>query len=238
MLQPDIRKRVDEFAVKLNALYGEGLVSVILYGSAASGEYVARRSNINLLVILKDASLRNLAKASPIINSFRFRNISAIFMTESYMRSSCDVFPIEFLDMKENSEVIFGKDALKELAIHPKHLRFQCEQELKSKIVNLKSAYLSNMRRRGLEELLFKSLNSTLHIMRNIIRLKGAVPPYAKESILKALSSELGLDATVPEIILLAKKNKRRLSPKEIEELLFDLAAFLERACDIVDRLE
>jgi predicted nucleotidyltransferase len=238
MLEPAIHKTVDRFVDRLKELYGEGLVSVMVYGSAASGEYIERHSDINLLVVLRDASLRNLSKLSPVINSFRFRNLVPIYMTEGYIKGSCDIFPIEYLDMKENSEVLYGKDVLKDITIDLKHLRFQCEQELKSKIVNIKRAYLGRLKSRELEKLLFRSLTSSLHILRNLIRLKGRVPPYAKDKILKVLAAELGLDVTAPQMILNAKNDGRRLTPKEAEDLLFDLVSFLERATEIVDKLE
>jgi predicted nucleotidyltransferase len=236
MLETDIQKRTDEFVNKLKEIYADGLVSAILYGSAASGEYVERHSNINLLIVLKDTSLPNLAKISPVINSFRFRTISPIFMTEHYIKSSCDIFPIEFLDMKENSLILYGKDVIKDINVDLKHLRFQCEQELKSKIVNIKRSYLGRMSRHGMEQLLFKSLTSSLHILRNLIRLKGRVPPYEKDNVLKVLSAEFGLDITTPEIILSAKNDRRKLKPKELEDLLYELVAFLERASDTADR--
>ena len=48
-----IKRNIDEFVASLRKLYSDGLVCVILYGSAASGELTEAHSNINLLVVLK-----------------------------------------------------------------------------------------------------------------------------------------------------------------------------------------
>ena len=55
-------KQISEFVTKLQQAAGPNLESIILYGSAASGEYETDYSNINLLAILKDTSFRKLTR--------------------------------------------------------------------------------------------------------------------------------------------------------------------------------
>ena len=43
-----ITKVLEDFVNKVSAVYGEGLISAILYGSAASGEFNQAHSNINV----------------------------------------------------------------------------------------------------------------------------------------------------------------------------------------------
>ena len=57
--------------------------------------------------------------------------INPVFFTEDYIIRSTDVFPIEFLDMKENHVTLYGKDLFEAIAVDTKNLRFQCEQEIK-----------------------------------------------------------------------------------------------------------
>ena len=40
-----------------SALFADDLVSIILYGSAASGDYVSGKSDINLMIVLSDAGI-------------------------------------------------------------------------------------------------------------------------------------------------------------------------------------
>ena len=49
-------ERARAFAAELAGVYGDQLVSAALYGSAARGEYREGVSDLNLLVLLKDAS--------------------------------------------------------------------------------------------------------------------------------------------------------------------------------------
>jgi len=237
-LPKKIKDNLDDFTQRLKGIYGQDLISIILYGSAASGEFTGKLSNINLLIVLNNTGLENLNKISKIITkSNRFQIFNPLFFTEDYIKRSLDVFPIEFLDMKENYIVLYGRDILSGLEISLKNLRFQCEQELKAKLINIKNIYLRSKDKRSLRNLLFKSFTSTAHILRNLIRLKGKVPPYLKEEILSEISKEFQIDTANLNKILVAKLKNLKLSYKEIETLFFALVKDLEKIIDIVDRL-
>lgn len=233
-----IKSALKEFIQRLKDIYQEGLVSVIIYGSVATGEFKDRYSNINLLVILDNTDLNNLKMASGLINKQRFKRFQPLFFAPDYLVHSCDVFPIEFLDMKENYRVLYGQDVLKDISIEVKNLRFQCEQELKAKLINIKNFFIRNKNHKiAVTNLLFKSFNSVLHILRNLIRLKNKTPAYSKPDVLKQLSEEFQFDIDTFNKILEARNKNLRLRYKEIENLLFGFVAELEKIIDLVDRL-
>lgn len=235
---PDkVKRTIDKFVERLKGIYGDELASVILYGSAASGDYSGRHSNINMAVILKDASMGSLSKMSGFINKPSFLIINPVFFTEDYIKRSTDVFPIEFIDMKENNMVLYGSDVLKDLNIDIKNLRFQCEQELKSKIINIKRAYIRTANRFMLKKLLFKSFTSVIHILRFCLRLKGKTPSYDKEKIIDDISQEFALDKAPLKRILDARNKNLRLSHNEIAGLFAHLVETLETISGKIDRL-
>lgn len=235
---PDkIRGILDNFGRGLKDIYADDLVSLILYGSAASAEYVHTRSNLNLLVVLKETGLGNLKKAAPLVHKREFRIIEPIFFTEEYIGRSADIFPIEFLDMKENYAVLSGKDVLAGLEIERKNLRFQCEHELKAKLINLKKAYVDNCNREAaLRVVLFNSFTSILHIMRSALKLKDREPPYRKEELIDELAAEFKIDAGVLRKILAARNKQVTLDKKDTEELFIGFVRELERTVEAVDR--
>ncbi len=236
-LPRNIQKAVDGFVANLKNIYSDQLVAIVLYGSAASGEYAGRHSNVNLAVILKDTSIQSLKKASRFINKNRFSIINPLFFTEDYIKKSTDVFPIEFLDIKENHIILYGKDAFGDLQIGIKNLRFQCEQELKSKILRIKKPYLKVRNKVILKNLLFKSFTSSLHILRNLVRLKGKMPSYKKEDVLDEIAREFTVDVSALRKILDAKNENIRLSNKNIDELFASLVETLEDISGKVDLL-
>lgn len=223
------------FTQGLKGVYPEELLSLTLYGSAVSGEFVDKHSNLNLLAVLKNTDLGLIKKSSQLIHKFKI--INTLFLTEDYIANSLDIFPIEFLDMQENYFVLYGKDVLKDIQVDMHNLRFQCEHELKAKLLKLKQAYLLLNNKSALRSLLFASLTSVLHILRNVLRIKGIKPPYLKHEALKEMASEFKIEIHVWERILLAKNRKIKLSKREIEELFISFVRDLESLVAIVDKL-
>lgn len=235
-LPQKIKDILDDFIQRLKSAYQEELVSVILYGSAARGEFIQRQSNVNLLIVLGDTDLPILNKISRVLNMQRFQILEPLFLTEDYIKSSLDVFPIEFLDIKDSYILLYGRDILEGMEIDRKNLRFQCEQEIKAKLLNIKNAYLRAKGRYALESLLFKSFTSIMHILRNIVRLKGEAPSHLKEDVLSDISEYFGIDIANFKKILEAKKNNLRLNQREIERMLSSFAGDVEKIVDIVDK--
>ncbi len=232
-----LKARLEDFTGRMKDVYGGSLISVILYGSASSGEFTERYSNVNVIVVLDDTSLESLSKAHSIVNSPRFGMISPVFFTEEYIVSSLDVFPIEFLDIIENHKILYGKDTVKAFKVDNKNLRFQCEQELKSKLISIKNRYLTVKNKRDLQNLLFKTFTSTLHIMRNLLRLKGRRSPYLKEEILSESEKAFGVDTTILSKILWAKNKRMALTRKDVDSLLAGFVKELEALSSATDRL-
>src|SRR5580658_7168733 len=60
-------KQINEFLGRLRQAAGENLESVILYGSAAGGEFHPEFSNVNLLCILRESSFATLTAMAPAV---------------------------------------------------------------------------------------------------------------------------------------------------------------------------
>src|SRR5580698_9844538 len=127
-------KQINEFVTRLRAASGENLLSVILYGSAADGEFHPEFSNVNLLCVLRETTFATLAAMAPAVEWWtRQKHHAPLVLTREEMERSTDVFSIEFLDMKQRHRVLFGADILASLKI-PMHLhRAQLEYELREK---------------------------------------------------------------------------------------------------------
>ncbi|TAM38905.1 hypothetical protein EPN54_03810 [bacterium] len=231
-----LKNNISLFVNKLKERFSDDLVSVILYGSAASGEFVDRRSNLNFLVILKDPGTSALKKGAEIVG--KFPAFEPLFLTEDQIDRSTDIFPIEFLDMKENYTVIYGKDCLKDINVDTGNLRFQCEHELKIKLISLRQLYLKSSRdKRLLLHALLKSFTSSLHILRNVLRLKGITPPYKKDLIIAGLAKVVPIEVPVWERILAVKNKNEHLNKDSVDLLFLRFIEELEKTADLVDKL-
>jgi predicted nucleotidyltransferase len=171
---------IEKFSREIRTLYGDDLISLVLYGSAAGADFVPDRSDLNFLVVLKEVTPEALRKAVPLVRDWhRWKIATPLFIDPDFLRASLDLFPIEFSDMQEQHRVLAGQDLLLEFKISPRNLRLQCEEELKGKLLHLRRAYLeTGSRPEALEELIATSVKSFLVITRHLLRLKGLKPAH------------------------------------------------------------
>jgi hypothetical protein len=193
-MNQNLDQTLKRFTEDIKKTYGMTLLSLVLYGSAASDEYVERTSNINSIVLLKEVTPDELRKCSAQLPGWHKQLIrTPIFIDPPYVRSAVEVFPIEFLDMKQRYRVLYGQDFLQNLELNLDHLRFQCEQELKGKMLRLRQLYLeASQAETRLVSRLVKSTSSFMVLFRALLYVQGHHSPRSVEEILAALSG-LGL---------------------------------------------
>ena len=174
--------KISPYFKEFLAIHQDNVISIAIYGSASGGDYLPKFSDINSLVIFRQFEFSQLKKSLGVIARGISKKITApLVLTREDIRSSVDIFPIEFWDMKENHVLIYGEDVLTSLDIPQKYLRLFCEQQIKGKLIRIRQAYLEAGRTyKGKESLLKDSLTTLMPIFRVLIRLKGRVPPINK----------------------------------------------------------
>jgi predicted nucleotidyltransferase len=185
------------FAVGLRAVYGEALKSVVLYGSAARGEYREGRSDLNVLVLLEHVDAGVLRQGSAHAREWvELGNPPPMLFGQDEWRQSADAFPIEFADIKDAHTVLYGDDPFLDVEIDVEHLRLQCEHELKAKQVQLRERYmLLASEPEQLVELLVGSVPTFLVLFRTVLRLAGADVPRDPEHVLRAVARLAAFEA-------------------------------------------
>ncbi|MBI4481893.1 MAG: hypothetical protein HY652_03280 [Acidobacteria bacterium] len=220
-------------------LLGDNLKSVVLYGSAASGDFVEGHSDLNLLLVLEQVDLKRLRQGGRLFKSWvRRGNPAPLVFTTAEMQRSADVFPIEFLDMKESHQVLYGLDPLEGLDVDPKNLRLQCENELRGKLVRLRSLYLPiSDRPRAVKKLLIDSSSSFHTLFRNVLRLLGEAPPIHRRQVVEKLVERLGVDREALVRVHDLREGKIKITSSELDELLDSYLGVISTVIDSVDRL-
>src|SRR5918911_2034668 len=127
----------------LRATHGDNLASVVLYGSAASGDFVQIESDYNLLIALERITPEDLRLAqAPMREWQRLGHPLPLYFTSRELRDAADVFPIEFHQMRRARVVLYGRDPFESLEISDENLRHQTEYELRSKLLQLRRLYI------------------------------------------------------------------------------------------------
>ena len=78
-------KQLDEFVSRIRKAAGENLQCVILYGSAAAGDFHPEFSNLNLLCILRETSFPKLSAIAPAVAWWQRQKYTVpLVLTERY----------------------------------------------------------------------------------------------------------------------------------------------------------
>src|SRR3712207_5077766 len=118
----------------LKATHGDNLASVVLYGSAAAGDFVQTQSDYNILIALHRIKPEDLKQAqAPAREWQRLGHPMPVYFTAGELREAADVFPIEFRQMARARVVLYGLDPFESLRLSDKNLRHQTEYELRGK---------------------------------------------------------------------------------------------------------
>lgn len=195
MAEHDLLK---EFLQKIRAAAGDNLVSIILYGSAADGDFHPHHSDLNLLCIVKDASFSALAKLSPVVEWWHGeKQPPPLVMTLEEMRASADVFSIEFTDMKQRYRVLYGEDALRNLDVPMKLHGVQLEYELREKLFLLRQhLLLTGNDERKLWDVMLRSLSSFTTLFRHVLIEMGEQERRHSREAVVELSKRLHFDTS------------------------------------------
>ena len=231
---------VNQLVEKLRAAYGDRLVSVVLYGSAASGDHHPKFSDYNVLCVLRALTPRELRESEEIFRWWREQGSPApLLLSEQEVTTSTDCFAIEFLDIKQQHQLLHGKDVISGLAVDRSFYRAQVEHDLRAKLLRLRqkaSGMLSDSDL--LRRLLVDSISTFAVLFRHALALHGVEAPHRKREVIEAAHKRFGFDAA--PFIKLLDIREERLKPRDVEPVGV-LAGYLEgigAVIDAVDRLE
>src|SRR5438874_9555597 len=207
-------KLLSEFVEKMRTAAGENLISVILYGSAAEGEFHPEYSDLNLLCVLRDTSFASLSKIASAVEWWRKKKYHPpLVLTPQELKDTADVFSIEFVDMKQRHRVLYGEDVLRNLDI-PMHLhRSQLEYELREKLFLLRQhIMLAGSNEKQLWEVMLQSLSSFTTLFRHTLIELGQTGRQHSLDAVKEVGTRLNFDSSafVHLIEVRARKTDRK----------------------------
>lgn len=204
------------FVEQLRAALGVRLRSVIVYGSASAGDFIAGASNIDLLVVIEPLGFAELDALMPAVAAWAKSGQPAPqLFSPAQLSASTDTFAIELSDMQKSRKVLFGADLLADVKIERHDLRLQVERELKGKLLSLRRKYvLTAGRPDAVIGLMVGSLSSFLVLARATLRLFEDNVPLQKPAALQRLQTHLAFDAK--PFSQIAEIKQRRSTPVDL----------------------
>ena len=232
-------KQIDEFVSRMKQAAGQNLQSIVLYGSAATGEFQADFSNLNLLCILRETSFSKLSAIAPVVEWWhRQKNPAPLIMTQEELEHSTDVFSIEFLDMQHHHRVLFGDEVLGPLQIPTHQHRAQLEYELREKLILLRQRLLeAGDNDRALWQLLLGSVSTFGTLFRHALLALGDAGPHSKREAIQLLAARIPFEPSAFLQLLDIRDHKADRKQFDAKDVFTRYLAAVQQVTSAVDTM-
>lgn len=227
-LPGDVKRGVVAWGRELERVLGDRLVAALVYGAVARDGYQPGESEVEAVVVLKDAELETLASIARATEEARYAaRIEPTVLTEAEVRDAADVFPLVFDEIQRAHILIAGRDVFDEVSVRDADRRHRIERELREARSRLRRSVLETG---GAREALGGSVTRRLREVRlplhALLRLKGIASGSELGTVVACASAHYGVDA--------APLANAREAPEAAHTAL---ARLLEAAILDVDRL-
>ena len=231
-----IRDGLTTLVENLDTTCGRDLVSVVLYDGLVKNTQIKETDTIKVMLVMENIDTGILDQLAEVFSSFSLKDqLQPLVLSEADLRSSTDVFPIKFLDMQQDHEILHGKDILKDLAIEREHLQLRCEQEIKNLMLRLRKSYLMGLDQKGaLPRIMLRSYFTLIRALDVMAELKTNKSYRREDEILNTVE-ELGLEVEVLRRIRAIRDDQPLKDIEEQKKVFNQLMVFLRKAAVMVD---
>ena len=229
---------LDDLVSQLRAAYGSELRAVVLYGSAAAGEHIPKRSDYNVLVLVQALPLDRLRAAAAVTQAWiGAGNPPPMTMTANEWRGSADIFPMEYADILDRHRVLYGEPPFEGMRVLPADLRLEVEQQAMGKLLQLRAGVLAaGADSKRQIELLERSLSTIMVVFRGVLRLLGERPSADYAELTSAVAARAGFDADPVARVVRHVRGEERLDAKGAGTALGGYLGAMERLVQFLDR--
>jgi hypothetical protein len=194
-MRESVARVVDPFLTEADKALGQGY-SAVLYGSAARGDFVPGRSNINLMIVmdqLTPATLRSLSRA---FTGWRKGTPEPpLMLSRAEWTRATDAFAIEITDMRTSYRVLRGADPFEGIRVDPTDLRKALEREFRGKLLRLRQGYtIYAPDPAALGKLGLQSAATILVLLRGVLTLIGKTVPIEPLELAAAAAAAIGFE--------------------------------------------
>jgi hypothetical protein len=234
--------KVEDFARQIDIISKDNLIAIYLYGSITHKVFNNPSTNIKLLIVLKSAKVEEIENiSSAIARAKKDYNIDTTIITKEEVKTSADVFPMEFTDMKVKKFLLIGDDVFKSVHISMEDLRRSCELELKKRLFDLRSFFVLNLKHpKMLVENLLQDLPGFLMQTDTVLYLKSGHFASSTEDLLKEVYKDFHIqNTTIKKVYEIYKDiNKMPTDLLEIIDLYNNYLAVVMKVAQFADALQ
>jgi len=212
----------------LQLVFGDRLTAFLSYGETA-------RDGAPSLALVTSLTADDLSACAARARAWHADGAATpLLLTRDEFVRSLDAFPIEYGEILDTHEVMFGGDPFAGVAIPPDDIRRACEVQVKSHLLHLRENYVEcGARPSEVARLVADSAPAFRAVLHRLARLDDR-PANTSAEIGAYAASRPGLDPRVVGDVLARVDSEN--APVNAARLFFEYLAAVERLARFVDR--
>lgn len=225
----------------IKEIFTDNLISIIVYGSYVRGNYIHGRSDINFLIVRKARTIEELIKLHKYVKQWhrKFKIASPLILTLDEIKCSSDIYPMEYHDIKDHHNVLFGDEIFNTLEISLSNLRLELEHQVKSKLIYLRQSLINfGDNKKILHIITIRTFPSILVILKNCLVLNQKTINPDIDLLINDVEELIKIPFPVLKKINKIKTEKQKLNKKEIIELYKNFVNEIELLADYIDQFK
>ena len=228
------KEAMASFLEDLLKIPGIPLTSLILYGSAARGDYRPGRSDINLLVVVGNAGIDVLRSLLDPVFKSRRSGIAPLFLTPGDIAASVDIFPLKFMAIRGNYRVVYGEDPVAGLHIDNGKVVTRIRQRLNNMLLKMRRHYIVNGGQR-LTVMMSQQVKRFVETLGFLLAVNGS-DVKGPQQIIEASAREFKLDRDILQEIYALRDKDEALPGDTAEKYYGAFLDALKKASEAADR--
>ena len=163
---------------------GDNLVSAFVHGDCLMEGFSALESPWTISFIFKSNSVEDMLPLQKLTQKAKYENIQFNHVFSRFeIKSSQDVFPLEFLHIKSKNVTLCGETPLADFSPNLAELRMECERELRGLLVHLRRAFLYIKEDRNPQGIFVRSATTLLPLLYGVYYLSTGRYPENHEQV-------------------------------------------------------
>jgi hypothetical protein len=236
----EVVSALERLRQQLELIAKDNLVALLVYGGLARKRFRPDKSDVNVLVVLRDAGTERLAEIAPTFReAWQQARVEPLLLTQNEMEEAADVFPTKFLHIQQYHLMLVGEDPFANLQINHKFLQMRVEQELRNLALRLRRRYLSICDEPGRMQVtlaeIVPPLSATLYSLL-VLSKKSPSHDGSSQAILQAAAEAFQLDAQALESAASLRRDIE--SGIDVGSVYGKVMTSIEKAADVANSME
>lgn len=193
-LPESVSKSLDAFVSEAKIVFGDRLVSVVLYGSAAEGR-LRKTSDVNVVLVTRSYTPTDASALSAILTfASAAIDLQVMFLLESELATASEIFAVKFSDISRRRRVLYGADPFDSMVISKAALVARLRQVLLNHLLRLRSVLaLRNESAEQLSQILADSISPLRACASALLEIRGQTFDSPKRA-LEIVAGEIRAD--------------------------------------------